>query len=153
MGYRLGVQPLGGMWITGMWAFVAVWLTITWSAFAKRGTDFGVLLTRIDEAIRYVIIPIMLIASVMSFIGDGPLKTHWYAGKVFIYALLLVIGLYLRYIMRNWVGEFRLLESGGPDAEISARMEASLARGRLLAYVYWIGIATVAFLGTVKPNF
>ena len=153
MGNRLGIQPLGGPWISGMWIFVACWVGLTWTAFAKRGTDLGVQLTRIDEYIRYLIIPILLVAAVMSFVGDGPLKTHWYAGKAFIYALLLVIGLYLRVIMRGWVAAFRQLDTGGPNEVISARMESSLARGRMLAYVYWIGIATVAFLGTVKPSF
>ena len=153
MGYRMGVQPLGGPWITGMWLFVAVWVGLTWTAFAKRGTDLGVRLTKIDEYIRYLIIPALLIVSLMSLIGNGPLTVNWYAAKVLIYALMLVIGLYLRYIMRDWVGAFRQLASGGPNETISAVMEASLARGRMLAYVYWIGIASVAFLGTVKPSF
>ncbi len=151
MGARLGVQPLDGPWITGMWVFVACWCALTWTAFAKRGTDTGVRLTKIDEAIRYVIIPVLLGSAAWSLFGDGPLTANWYAAKVFIYALMLVIGLYLRYIMRDWVGAFRQLAADGPNESISAAMERSLAKGRAIAYVYWIGIGTVAFLGVTKP--
>ena len=41
MGSILGTQPLGGGWIVGMWIFVLLWLSITYSAFFKRGTDIG----------------------------------------------------------------------------------------------------------------
>ncbi|MEL6199403.1 MAG: hypothetical protein AAFQ62_10400 [Pseudomonadota bacterium] len=153
MGNRMGVQPLGGAWITGMWVFVAAWVGLTWTAFAKRGTDTGVMLTKLDEAIRYIVIPLLLGFSLWSLVGEGPLKANWYSAKVFIYGLMLVIGLYLRYIMRDWVGAFRQLAADGPNETISAGMERSLAKGRAIAYVYWIGIASVAFLGTVKPNF
>ena len=134
-----------------MWVFVACWLALTWSAFARRGTDTGVMLTKIDEAIRYVIIPVLIGAAVWSLAGDGPLKANWYSAKVLIYALMLVIGLYLRYIMRDWVGAFRKLAADGPNETISAAMERSLAKGRAIAYLYWIGIGTVAFLGVTKP--
>lgn len=149
MGNILGVQPLGGPWIVGMWIFVAGWLSLTWTAYAKRGTDLGVTLTKIDEAIRYIVIPALMITALMSFFTGGPILANWYAAKMFIYALMLVIGLFLRYIMRDWVMMFRKL-AVGPDAAIEEKLDRSLARGRILAYFYWVGIGSVAFLGVVK---
>ena len=62
MGYYWGVQPYGGMAITGMWAVFGLWLALCWAAFIKRETDAGLKLTVWDERIRYVVIPAMLIA-------------------------------------------------------------------------------------------
>ena len=36
-------------------------------------------------------------------------------------------------------------------SEVENRLEKSIAFGRKLAYLYWIGIGTVAFLGATKP--
>ena len=153
MGAILQTQPLGGGWIVAMWVFVAIWLSITYSAFFKRGTDAGLTLTKIDEAIRYVVIPLLLGFGVYSFFTNWPFLFPWYAAKVTIYGLLLVIGLLLRFIMRDWVIQFRKLAADGSTPEVEEHLSKSLAFGRGLAYVYWIGIASVAWFGVVKPFF
>ncbi len=153
MGAILGTQPLGGPWIVGMWLVVAGWLSITLTAFSKRGTDLGLTLTKIDEAIRYVVIPLLLGFGVYSLFTNTPFTFPWYAAKVTIYGLLLVIGLMLRFIMRDWVIQFRTLTVEGSAPDVEARLSKSLAFGRGLAYVYWIGIASVAWFGVVKPFF
>lgn len=53
MGYDLGVQPLGGPWITATWIFFGAWLCLTLAAFFTHQSDLGLRLTRIDEALRY----------------------------------------------------------------------------------------------------
>ncbi len=151
MGNILGVQPLGGPWIVGMWIVVALWLSITFSAFVKRGTDTGLRLTKFDEMIRYVVIPAMLIVAVMSLVSGGPLLAKWYAAKMGVYALLLIIGLALRFIMRDWIIQFRKLAAEGSTPAVEQRLDRALAVGRGLAYIYWIGIATVAYFGVAKP--
>jgi len=52
--------------------------------------------------------------------------------------------------MREWTTMFRILAQG-PDAAVETRLERSIANARLIAYVYWIGIAGTVFLGAVKP--
>lgn len=154
MGHIYGFQPLGGPWLLGMWLTFAGWLTLTWSAFAYRETDFGLRLTKIDEAIRYLVIPAVLFVGASSFFYAWPLETgegsKWYAAKLTLYGGLLVIGLLLRYIMRGWTEMFRVLAQG-PNEKVEAELKRQIQFGRGLAYVYWIGIATVAFLGAVKP--
>ena len=63
--------------------------------------------------------------------------------------MALIIGLLLRFIMRHWVMLFRQI-AAGPNPEAEARLDRELAFGRGLAYVYWIGIASVAFFGVFK---
>lgn len=154
MGYYWGVQPYGGMAITGMWVFFAFWLALCWAAFIKRETDTGLSLTLWDERIRYVVIPAMFIVAIASLLGYGPLNAadgqKWYSAKIFLFGCMLIIGLLLRFIMREWTAMFRILAEG-PDSEVEARLEKSLRFGNKLAYTYWVGILTIAFLGATKP--
>ncbi|NBO82849.1 MAG: hypothetical protein EBU75_08470 [Betaproteobacteria bacterium] len=75
---------------------------------------------------------------------------RWYCAKLLVYAGTLVIGLKLRFIMREWTAMFRLLAQG-PNPDVELRLDKSIRFGRSIAYVYWVLIATVAYLGAVKP--
>lgn len=153
MGTIWGVQPYGGGWLWLIWLLSAGWLALCWAAFVYRETDRGIRLTVWDERIRYFVIPALLISAGLSLLGYGPFEAgtgqKWFSWKVLIYGLLLIIGLQLRYIMREWTELFRVL-AAGPDPEAESTLEKSLRFGKRLAYVYWIGIATVAFLGATK---
>lgn len=153
MGTLWGRSPLDGNWLVLFWALGLSWLALCWSAFYKRETATGVRLTRIDEAVRFILIPLLAICAISSMLGHGPFRGgdggNWYATKILIYSGLLVIGLKLRFIMREWTALFRRLEQG-PDAGAEAILERSIRIGRGLAYFYWIGIATVCLIGAAK---
>lgn len=154
MGYFWGVQPFGGMAITASWIIFAAWLALCWSAFIFRETDRGILLTKIDERIRFVFIPLILLCAISSLLGEGPFMAEagqkWFSTKILIFSFLLMIGLYLRFIMRDWTIMFRILAQG-PNDEVETKLETSIKTSRYIAYLYWIGISTVAFLGATKP--
>lgn len=155
MGHLWNIQPYGGGFLAGMWAFYAGWLALCWAAYYHRETDLGIKLTKFDEAIRYLVIPTVFIAALASLLGYGPFHAEdgqkWFSIKLLIFSLLLVIGLLLRYIMREWTTMFRILDTEGDSPEVEERLEKSIIFGRRLAYLYWIGILTVAFFGAVKP--
>jgi len=154
MGHLYGLQPLGGLWLVAMWGLVALWTALAWSAFIARETDLGLRLTKIDEFIRYLLIPVLFIVAVSSLLGHGPLTigpgTRWYGLKLFLYAFALCIGLGLRFIMRAWTARFRKLALG-PNPQEEAALEREIGYARAMAYVYWVTIASVCFLGAVKP--
>ena len=154
MGSIWGIQPLGGPWLTGMWIAFAAWLTLCWAAFLYRESDTGLLLTKIDERIRFVVVPLLFFSGLFSLLGYGPFAAdpgqRWYSAKIMVYAFTLVIGLRLRFIMREWTLMFRMLAQG-PNAEVEGRLDRSIQFGRRIAYLYWVCIATVAFFGSVKP--
>lgn len=155
MGHIYGIQPWGGMFLAAMWVFFAIWLSITWAAFVYRETDRGITLTKFDERIRFVFIPLILLASVSSLFGYGPFEAlpgqRWFSYKILLFSGLLMIGLKLRFIMREWTELFRVLAADPNNVEAEETLDRSIRVGRSLAYVYWIGIGTVAFLGAVKP--
>lgn len=154
MGNIYGLQPYGGSFLTAMWIFVAGWLALCWGAFIKRETDTGIMLTKLDEKIRWVLIPTIFVVGISSLMGHGPFEAgegmRWYALKFTLYGFTLCIGLGLRWIMRQWTARFRVLAMG-PNPEAEAALEREFLYGRLMAYVYWITISGICFLGTVKP--
>lgn len=155
MGKIYGFVPMldgAGVWL--MWLFFAIWLAMTWTAFIKRETDLGIMVTRAEELLRYPLIAALLIVSFMAFAGSGPIESgeynRWYPAKMGLYAFALCIGLFLRLVMRRWTARFRILAMG-PDAEQEAALTREISMARLSAYIYWITIASVCFLGAVKP--
>lgn len=155
MGKLYGFVPLlegAGVW--WMWLFFAIWLAMTWTAFIKRETDIGIKVTRAEELLRYPLILALVVVSFMSFNGSGPILSgeanYWYPSKIALYAFALCIGLFLRLVMRRWTERFRILAMG-PDEEQEAALAKEIGLARISAYIYWITIASVCFLGAVKP--
>jgi hypothetical protein len=140
--------------LTAMWVFFLVWLGMTWAAFIRRETDSGIRITRAEELLRYPLIAAIVILSLMAFYGSGPVKsnvgTYWYPAKMILYAFTLCIGLFLRFVMRQWTVYFRAL-AAGPDAAIQTKLDREIAQARIAAYVYWVTIAGICFLGATKP--
>lgn len=155
MGNIWGVQPFGGAALGVMWVLALAWLGLCWAAFFKRETDLGIRLTVADERIRYVVIPVLFVCALSSLLGHGPFAgepgLRWFAAKMLVYSLLLVMGLLLRFIMREWTVLFRRLALEGSPREVELQLEKSIAFGRKIAYCYWVGILSVAFFAAVKP--
>lgn len=155
MGKIYGFVPLlDGVGVWWMWLFFAVWLTMTWTAFIKRETDLGLAVTRFEELLRYPLIAALLLLAGLAFAGSGPITSGaanlWYPSKILLYAFALMIGLFLRLVMRRWTERFRIL-AAGPNAEQEAALAHEIALARMAAYLYWITIASVCFLGATKP--
>ena len=155
MGHFWGVQPFGGVWLWVNWIIFGLWIALCWAAFFYRETDRGIRLTVIDERIRFIFIPLILVVAVSSLLGYGPFEAgqmqKWYSAKVLIFSLLLMIGLKMRFIMREWTILFRELAQNPGNQQAEATLDKSIRFGRGLAYFYWVGIASVGFLGAVKP--
>ena len=155
MGKIYGFVPMlegSGIWI--MWAIFAAWLGITWTAFIRRETEIGIKVTRFEEQLRYPLIAGIVIVALMAFNGAGPITavegTYWYPTKMILYSFTLVIGLFLRLVMRRWTTRFRKLALG-PDAAEEAALSREVGQARYAAYVYWITISGICFLGATKP--
>ena len=155
MGHIYGFVPfLDGAGLTLMWLFFAVWLGMTWLAFLRRETDLGIRVTMLEEKLRYPLIAVIVIVSLMSYQGQGLIKVSegnfWYPTKMILYAWALCIGLFLRLIMRRWTTRFRKLAEG-PNPGEQAALEREIGWARIAAYIYWITISGVCFLGATKP--
>jgi nitric oxide reductase large subunit len=108
----------------------------------------------LEEKLRYPLIVAIVVVSLMAYAGRGPVEvgegSFWYPTKMILYAFALCIGLFLRLVMRRWTTRFRKLAEGPNPAE-QAALEREIAQARIMAYIYWITIAGVCFLGATKP--
>lgn len=155
MGKLYGFVPfLEGNGIWWMWLLFITWLAMTWTAFIKRETDIGIAVTKTEEILRYPLIAALVIVAGMAFMGQGPVEvgegSYWYPSKMALYAWALVIGLFLRLVMRRWTERFRILAQRD-DPQQEAALEREIKQARIAAYIYWITISGVCFLGAVKP--
>lgn len=154
MGTIYGFIPVLEGNLTWMWLFFAVWLGMTWTAFFQRETDLGIAVTLWEERLRYPLIVAIVVISIMAFYGQGPVQSsegvYWYPTKMIAYAFALCIGLFLRLVMRRWTTRFRKLAMG-PDAAEEAALQREIVQARIAAYIYWITISGICFLGATKP--
>jgi hypothetical protein len=154
MGHLWGVQPYGGLFLWIVWTLWAGLMAVTWRAFLTRGTAAFAFWSGIEDWSRYILIPLLIVTALTSLAGFGPFEAgpmqKWYSAKVLVYGLALVIGVVLRLVMHEWQKLFPIL-AAGPDPAVEARLDASIAHARRLAYLYWVMILSTAFLGAVKP--
>jgi len=154
MGFIYGIQPLGGAWLVGMWVLYFILFAVTYGAYFKRGTPLGTRLRVIEDWSRYILIPTLILTGLFSLLGHGPFSADvgekWFSTKVMVFGMLLIIGVILRFVMHEWPVLFQILASG-PDETAEAKLAKSIKLAQTVAYIYWVGIATVAFFGAVKP--
>jgi hypothetical protein len=159
MGYLWGMwgdrsagNGAGALWI--IWLVYLAVLGVTLGAFFTRGKPIWHLLSGIEDWTRYIGIPVLVGVAISSLLGYGPFSAdagqRWYSAKILTFGLMLCIGVILRLIMHEWQKMFRVLASG-PNAAVETKLKSSINLGRSVAYLYWIGIATTAFFGAVKP--
>ncbi|GEM_PF-131361 len=155
----LGISPITGTGVTIVWIATAIWWCLIFAAYRNRGTKLGIKITEFDDKIRYFVIPALwalggytLITGKVAFVGDEiGAGNYWFPTKLTFFGFILIIGLLLRYIMKDWAVAFHRLREEGSTPEIEHIFTSTLAKARKLAYVYWVCIASMAFLGVVRP--
>lgn len=157
MGDNYGLSPITGIGVPIVWVLTAIWWCIIYAAFKHRGTKLGIKITEFDDKIRYIVIPGLWIMGGYTLWTGNVLYTGetevplWFGTKLFLFGFILCIGLALRIIMKGWAVAFHRLREEGSTPEIEAIFTNTLAAGRKCAYIYWVSIITMAFIGVTKP--
>jgi len=158
MGDNYGLSPITGIGIPIVWALTAAWWCLIFAAFKYRGTKRGIKITEFDDKIRYIVIPGLwilggytLFTGTVLGTGEEVFGQNWFAVKLVSFGFILIIGLTLRIIMKGWAVAFHRLRDEGSSPEIEAMFTDTLALGRKCAYLYWVSIISMAFIGVTKP--
>ncbi len=156
MADNYGLSPITGHYITLVWVLTFAWWLLMLAAFRARGTAKAIRLTDIDNRMRYVLIPaLILVGGSMLVTGKIPttgddISQYWLAAKLTFFGFILIIGLLLRHTMKQWAVGFMRLREEGSTPEVNAIFTKSLAQARIYAYVYWVCIGSMAFIGVTK---
>ena len=142
MADNYGLSPVTGIGVPIVWAIVAAWWCLIFSTYKLKGTPLG--------------IKLILVGSYMLVTGTNPttgeeIPAAWFSVKMTLFGCILIIGLIMRFVMVGWVKNFISLKVNGPSAAIDGSIHATLMMTRKFAYLYWVLIATMAFIGVTKP--
>jgi len=152
MAWQMGVSPIGGVFLAGIWAFCLAWLAANWWLFYNERHASANFVRDWDIRLRYVVMAIMLSMGGYSLFADTPMADNWLAAKIFLFGCLMALGVYLRGEIKQWIIGFGMVRQGGETADKgNTIIEESLVRSQRAALLLWFGVALAAFLGKVKP--
>ena len=152
MARTLGVADIGAEVTGTLWVVCLAWLAVNWWMFKNERHPAATPLRTADIYLRYLVMAAMGGLGLYSFATGGPLTTHWLAAKVFLFACTMLLGVYLRGEIKQWIIGFGMVREGGDAADRgNTIIEQSLVRSRRAALLLWSGVALIAFLGLTKP--
>lgn len=146
-----GAWPIAGPFMTAVWIAALAWLAVNVAGYLRQGTAVGERLRTIDQYVRLLLAPLLLGVGTWSVITGAPIAATFIALKLVVFGCMIVVGLVLRAIMRNWAIGFRRLATEGPSAAIDELFQRSLGRARYVAYGMWSLSGLMAVLGVAKP--
>jgi hypothetical protein len=128
------------------------WLTMVLIIYFRQGTPFGATVARFDFWFRGAMI-IGILASVTYSWTTGRLAdTPWVAGKLILFAAILLFGLLMRVQVRPLIDGIGKMATQGPSAEVDASMATSVARTKPYVLAMWACLLLEALLGVVQPG-
>lgn len=146
-----GAWPIVGPFMSAVWIAGLAWLAVNIAGYLRQGTAAGDRLRNIDQSVRMVLAPVLICIGAWSLIGGAPIALKFIALKLIVFGCMIVVGLVLRAIMRNWAIGFRRLATEGPSVAVDELFQHSLQRARFVAYGMWSLSGVMAILGIAKP--
>ncbi|MCC6171726.1 MAG: hypothetical protein IT481_06830 [Gammaproteobacteria bacterium] len=148
----LGLAPFAAGWLPAIWILCLGWLALAWYLFRLGRDPRGARWARLDQALRLLVIAGFLGTGLATFVTGGPLLTRWLAGKFVLFAGVVTLGLLLRIVIRDWIKGFGELRARTSQDAANALIHAAHRRAARLAVLLWLFVASIAFLGVVKPG-
>ena len=128
------------------------WLFIVVVSYFREGTWFGDTMAKLDDVLRWIIV-ISVIASTTFSIVTGRLEpAPWVAGKLYLFAAIVFLGLMMRKQLKPFFSSLKRLENEEPNDEINNTMSASHGRARLFVFAMWAALLGAAWLGVTQPG-
>jgi hypothetical protein len=154
---ELGAVPIHGRWLAAVWVLALLWLAVVWWIVLRPRADVTAPLTTIDRWLRIGVVAGFTAVSLVSLARGAPLAAPWLAGKLLLFAGVVLLGLLLRRVLRDWGRAFAQLreavdrhdEAGIRAAD--ALIAAAHRRSTPYAILLWLLVAAIAFLGVTKP--
>jgi hypothetical protein len=129
-----------------------VWLALVLAGHLRDGTPFGDTVARLDVAFRAVLVLAVPVSVAWSWSTGRLEDAPWVAGKLLIFAAVMLLGLVLRWRLRPFTAGLRELGRGRAAPGIEAAMRASHAGTRGLVVAIWIALCLAALLGIAQPG-
>ena len=144
------VHPLWQM--IGIVLLGPVWLTMTLIMYFRSDTSLGETVARFDNWFRGALVLGIIVSTSYSWFTDRLTETPWLAGKLYILAAIIFLGMMMRRKFEDFYAGLAKLADGDVTAEDNTMMAQSLRRGRPFSHAIWLGLLAAAYLGVVQPG-
>lgn len=141
-----------GPLMISVWIGSLIWLAMNVEGYRARGTPRGDWLREVDQWVRLGLVVVCIGIGGWASITGQFIPVRFVAFKITVFGVMIVIGLVLRTIMKNWALGFRLLATEGPSEKVNRLFEASLKKARVIAWGMWSMSGVMAILGIVQPG-
>jgi hypothetical protein len=152
---RLGLTPFAAGLLPAIWGIALLWLLLAWRLYLMGRDPRAQSLAKLDHWVRVTVAALFLSLGALSLIQGTPVTAGWLALKMIFFAFVVVIGLLLRRIIRDWAMGFAVLTAADASADAVAGANATIfgayRRATRLAHTLWLLVALIALLGVTKP--
>jgi hypothetical protein len=133
------------------WAASAFWLIIIISGVCNRGKPLAANL-RIVELVFQAFAGLGFVAYGLNSLATGaPIDDPWFAAKLFLFGLVFWASIAANVGFQPFYAPFNEIAQEGSTPEREESITAAINHGLVAMGVLYLLIATIAFIGKVKP--
>lgn len=154
---QLGAAPFLEPMLPAIWLLTLGWLAIAWWIVLRPKHGATAALTLIDRWLRIAVVVGFASTALISLQRDSPIAAPWLTAKWLLFAAVVLLGLLLRGVLRDWSSGFATLRAassdprGGDVERANELIRAAHRRSTPYAMLLWLLVAAIAFLGVAKP--
>ncbi|WP_107657007.1 hypothetical protein [Nocardia suismassiliense] len=149
-----GIDLFPWWFVTAVWIFAAVWLTLTVLAHRTHGQLAAV--RRADLFLRFAVITAMTGSGVYALLAHEPFgvttNPRWLGGKILLYTLAIAAGLGIRMTLRPFGPAFGTLMTTGSSEPVERTLRRSVDGCLPYVWLIWGSVLAAAALGVFKPG-
>lgn len=138
--------------MAGIWLLGPVWLVLTLGAYFGGAAGAGLLAARLEHWLRIALIIGIPISVGYSMATERLAEAPYVAGKLLLFAVILVLGLLARRAWAPFRQGVTRLATDGVSGALDAQMTASFSRGRRYVIATWVALLLAALAGVVQPG-
>ncbi|KHL15900.1 UNVERIFIED_CONTAM: hypothetical protein LK11_19495 [Mumia flava] len=147
---------VGPVLLTLLWIASGVWLAMAVYDYTRGATRFGRTVQRLDLAVRYGLVAVLLAIAGYTMIATDPFgvdtNPRWLGAKLGAYALCILAGVLIRWRLRGFGPAFGRLMATGSTPQVEHDIRSSLRSCEPYVYSIWALVLLAAVLGVVKPG-
>lgn len=151
MAVYYGTWPFYYLLVPTVWICAIAWMALNIAGYLRTGTPAGDRIRGWDQKVRSVMAPVLIAIGMWSIATGFPVAPLFIALKITVFGVMVIVGLVLRTIMKDWAVGFRRIAAEGPSSAVDKLFAGSLRRARYIAFLMWSLSGVMAMLGVVKP--
>ena len=150
-GMLYGFVPAGPAWVTLAWLVGGGWAALHFVVVTRKGTPVARRLARVNVWFEAVAGAVLVATGTASLLTGQPLEAPWFATKILLFGLVFWVTLGIDIRFQPFTMVLRMGPRGStPETEAAVTRQTN--QTMLWALLLYALVASIAFLGKVKPG-